>query len=48
MESKNQNSYNEEGFSRQNLDLFVPRVKRHEIARHDCSPETCLLLERTS
>ena len=36
---KNQNSYNKEEFPHQNLDLFVPSVKRHEIARHELFPK---------
>lgn len=36
---KNKNSYNKEEFSHQNLDLFVPSVKRHEIARHELFPK---------
>lgn len=36
---KNQNSHNKEEFPHQNLDLFVPSVKRHEIARHELFPK---------
>lgn len=36
---QNQNSYNKEEFSHQNLALLVPSVKKHEIARHELFPK---------
>ena len=36
---QNQNSYNKEEFPHQILELLVPSVERHEIARHELFPK---------